>query len=373
MASQHGFRIYVVQAFKNQKKNKDPENVSSDSDARDRIVELLDSLHRKGTQYLEPHVRENDEPASPITTVTVGSPYVVRQDIVHLEVAIGEMGSHRKATRKNDKSINLEGSSPEADHYVTFIFPEGAGNRFLVVAQTIRQRDPLQKLFQLLTQEGVQAKKLARSREDVERAKIVEAERKPPKRKEHYRLVYDRRQAVDNKYLDEIISSAKSATAVFQSRVPSDRGRKGTTVRRTLQIRLLDEKDRDISRTIGRTWSRRRRQGEATSTADGVSELADLLGDHDLLGEDEAESYNNASINVRSETGASTTIAVDTLRDVFTYPVSDGAPGVQYYYEKVESRLTIVAAEEQIEVSTIVPTEVDECLSVSTSALSSVG
>ena len=50
------------------------------------------------------------------------------------------------------------------------------------------------------------------------------------------------------------------------------------------------------------------------------------------------------------------------MRDVFTYPVSQGSPPARYYYDKVSSRVETVAAAEDLEVRRIDPGEVEECL-----------
>lgn len=102
----------------------------------------------------------------------------------------------------------------------------------------------------------------------------------------------------------------------------------------------------------------------------GVSELADLLQAEDLLAEGEEEDYNAASIQVHSPSGG-TRIAVDSLRDVFTYPVSDGQPSVYYYYDKVSPRISSIALEEHMEIDFISAREVSQWVEDSTSDHSS--
>lgn len=370
MSTTHGFRIYVVQAFENQISGRQPEDVSIGSAAYSSIIENLDQLHHEGTRFLEPRrLPPPGEPQPPIATITLGEPAMVRSDLIHVEVAIGEQGLHRKATRQNRPAKDLAKWSAEADHYVTFLFPTH-GDAFIVVAQSIRRRDPIGLLFRLMTTKGIELKKAAKAAEDADRESAVARGDKPPKRVAHARLLFSRHQAADNSYIDDIISSAKSATATFQSKVPSDRGRAADTVRRTLHIKLLDDQDREIGRTISRRWQGRRRRGEVSSQRDGVSELGALLEEQDLLEEGEAEHYDTASVAVRSTSGATTTIAVDTLRDVFTYPVSDGQPQPYFYYSKVAPRLKSVAAEEIIDILEIDPLEVEQCLDASTSGRS---
>src|SRR3546814_18854559 len=97
-------------------------------------------------------------------------------------------------------------------------------------------------------------------------------------------------------------------------------------------------------------WANRRRSGETTSASEGVSELAALLYERDLISEDEGDRYESAAISVRSDKQDTTTIAVDTLRDVFTYPVSDGAPPIWFHYDHVAPRVATMARQEQLEV-----------------------
>lgn len=369
LASAHGFRVYVVQAFKNRIKDQDPEDVSQKSPARDEILSLLESLQDDGTHHIEPRSSTDGAPRKPTRTVTVGEPHLVREDLWHMVVSLGELGTHRRATRANKKSKDLKKWSAEAEYNVTFLFPQ-SGDEFLVVAQTIRRRDPVQELFSLLTKRASDGKKAAKAAEDAARAIAVKEGKKPPKRVAGTRLLFLRRQAVDNSYIDEIIGSAKSATAVFQSVVPSDRGGRRTKVRRSLQIRLRDENEREIGQTVSKNWFKRNKDGASPTMAEGVSELAGLLEAEDLFDNEETARYNSASVAVKSESGASTTIAVDTLRDVFTYPVSDGEPPLLFYYEKIAPRVKVVAAEERIDVGAISPMEVVECLDVSTSVRS---
>lgn len=97
----HGFRIYVVEAFPNGVKGKEAVDASAESSLRDRIIEMLDTLHAAGTQFLAPRRRPlNDEPPPPTASVTVGVPVILDGGIVHVVVAAGEMGSRERATRR---------------------------------------------------------------------------------------------------------------------------------------------------------------------------------------------------------------------------------------------------------------------------------
>lgn len=361
MASTYGFRIFVVRAFVNLKKGREPEDVSVGSAAQRRVVELLEEAAVAGTHFVLPPLVEGDEPARPVATITVSNPVTIRKDLRHLEVASGEQGSHPAATRQGEDPLDLGDWSPEAAHFVTFLFPQDQNaDRFLVVVQTIRHRDPLGRLLSRMTALDLKAKMAAVTAETLERDQSRAAGHKLGDRAAHERLLFDARQAADNSYIDQILGAAKSASAVFTASVPSDRGRHGELVQRRLTIQLLDEKGRDVARTAGRRWYRRQREGEETSRSAGVSELGGLLEAEALLEEGEAHQYTSASITIRSETAESTTIAVDTMRDVFTYPVSDGRPSVSFHYDKVGPRVEIVAAEEEIEVMSIDTAEVVE-------------
>lgn len=369
MTSAYGFRIYVVQAFPNRKKDRDPLEVHSTSATRDRIVELLESLASDGTAWIVPKVPPKPgDPAKPTVSVTVGEPAVVRDDLVHLEVSEGELGAHRKATRQKKKAVSLEDASAEADHYVTFVFPEDEGERFFIVGQTYRRREPVARLLALMTKRSLELKSSAIAAQKAERAALKAAGEKLPKKEAFDRLLFDRRQAVDTRYLDSIIRDAKTVRVDFERHVPSDR-RSGTRVQRSLRF-YLDEEERKAGTTVGRRWTGRRRRGEVTSREAGVEEMSSALRDLDLMDEDEEQGYDEASIHLSGGAAGSTTIAVDTLREVFTYGVSDGRPPVVYYYDKVTPRLNDVAAEEKIELKKFDGTEVDQCLDDSTSDLS---
>ena len=244
--------------------------MSLKSPTQDEILSLLESLQDDGTHHIEPRSSTDEAPRKPTRTVTVGEPHLVREDLWHMVVSLGELGAHRRATRANKKSKDLKKWSAEAEYNVTFLFPK-SGDEFLVVAQTIRRRDPVQELFSLLTKRGADRKKAARASEDAARAMAAKEGTKPPKRVAGTRLLFLRRQAVDNSYIDEIIGSAKSATAVFQSVVPSDRGGRRTKVRRSLQIRLRDQNEREIGQTVSKNSFNRSKDKEPSPTMAEVS------------------------------------------------------------------------------------------------------
>lgn len=368
MSFAHGFRIYVVDVFHDQVKDHEPIDVSSESDARDHILDLLEGLHAAGTRHIHPRVPAvPGHPAKPSVSVTVGQPIVVRQDLIHVPVSVGEMGAHRQATRPGKKAKRLAKWSAEVDHIITFVFPKVPDHPMIVVASSFRRRDAVGRLLSLMTARSLELKKAAKQAEDEAREKAKAAGEKVPRRQPFHRVLFTRRQGSDNTYLNEIIKDSTKATALFEQRIDSDRGPGKTVVRRSLRINLVDEADRDAGKTVSRRWTGRFRRGETTSRADGVSELAAELSSQDLVTEEEASGYTNASIFVRSGTGDSTTIAVDTLKDVFTYPVSDGRPSALYYYERVAPRLKIVAAEESIEIDQLDAMEVEQCLVASTS------
>src|SRR3546814_10948251 len=84
----------------------------------------------------------------------------------------------------------------------------------------------------------------------------------------------------------------------------------------SLHIKLRDGDVQDVGRTIGRMWANRRRSGETTSASEGVSELAALLYERDLISEDEGDRYESAAISVRSDKQDTTTIARAEARGV---------------------------------------------------------
>ncbi|WP_157559487.1 hypothetical protein [Nocardioides sp. Soil777] len=364
MARKHGFRIYTMQAFRDRKKGRDAADVSQTSSARDEILQLLEQIHDAGTHFLEPRIAPKPgDPEKPVETITFGEPTVVRQDLIHFVASIGETGSHHRATRRGKKAKNLKNWSPEAQHFMTLVFPRDEGDdTFLLVGETIKSSDAVRQCVRVLTKQGLVNKKAATADQDGARKAMREQGTKPPKKAVFSRLVFDRKQAADNNFLTEILQQADSAEAIFESRELPARGGGREFVRRRLAIRLVDESDRNAGAKTGKGWNRRRQRGETMTLAEGVSDLAEALIDQDLLAEGEEAGYQRASISVRNKNGMSTNIAVDTLRDVFTYPVSDGRPPVVHYYDKVAPRVKEVAAQAGVEITQIVASEVAECL-----------
>jgi hypothetical protein len=361
MARTYGFRVFVVQAFENQIKNKVPLDVSWGSQTADRIVGLLEDAHALDTYFFEPAaVPTNGEPPKPTASLTVDSPLVVRDGLVHLQVSIGEVGSHRHATRAGKKPTPLKKRSAEAEHYVAFLFAKSTQDKFLIVSQTTRRRDPVARLLARLKNISYEQKKTAQAAQEATRAAAKKAGTKPPKKEAFTKLVFDRRQAADDSYLDAIISGAKKATAVFTGYAPNARG-EAQLVERTLRVNLLADEDLHASTRVSRRWMRKQRNDEAVSEAEGVKELGRELSD-DLIDDDELEGYDKVAVSIRSAEGEATSIAVDNLRDIFTYPVSDGAPDEVFFYTKVSERLDKIALQEGIDFDPLDPVEVSECL-----------
>jgi hypothetical protein len=368
MATVHGFRIFSVQVFGNRKKGNTPFDVSVGSETQQNIYGLLEGLYRGGTRFVEAAApKDPAEPKRGAQSITVGETFLVRPDFWHVQVSIGQEGLHPTARHRSKKAKKLMKYAAEVPHYVSFWFP-AAGDTFVVVAQTTNRRDPTAALFRALTEIGMSEKKEAETLEKELRRQCRAQKIKPPAPQNHTRLLFERKQAVDNAYIDDIIQNAKTASAVLTQRVPSPRGAASDVVGRVLSIKLLDDSGREVGSNLSRRWSGARRRGEAKSQADGVSELAEQLTTKNLLDDGEADHYNDARIEVTDRSGVATSIAVDTAKDVFTYPVSDGYPGVYYFYEKVADRARTVALELGVDVDDIDPVEVEQCLDGSTSA-----
>jgi hypothetical protein len=361
----HGFRVYVVRAYKNRKKDRDPEQLHYKSDTALEIVGLLEQLEARETVFLEPAppAADSDEPPKRPKTVTISAVTKVNESMVHFEFHQGEVGERPRGRHRTQPAIELEDWSAEIPHYVAFLFPKAPDDRMLIVAQTIRRRDEVDLLLRVLGMQSAQNKKKAEEDENAARAAAKAAGVRPSAREAHWRLLFDRVQAADSKYLDEIIGSASSAAVEFESRTASPRGGAADVVQRKLRIALLDEKEKDISSRVGRSWWTRRQRGEAVTAADGVSEVTGLLAEEGLMDQGEAQIYQEVAVVLKGKNGVGTRITVDTIRDVFTYPVSDGRPFPYQHYKKVAPRVEIIAAEEELEVDSIDPMEVDQCLS----------
>lgn len=359
--------MFIVEAFANRKKDQPSLDSSSTSNVRDEILALLERIHVQRTFRFPPKPSTNGDPERPTRTATLSSPAVVSQEVIHVEIATGETGSHGFATHPVEPAMNIADRSAERPYMVSFVFSPQSSTRFVIVAQSAHRRDPMKPLLSMLTQEGLKWKQERATQERVSRSAAREAGLPVPAKRHHDRLLFHANQAADNDFLDDILKGAKSASATFTSRARSNRGSNPDRVDRTLRISLIDEKQKEIAPQVGLSWMRRLRKGHATSQRDGVSEVSALLVTENLLDEDEGERYDEVSLNIRSASNETTTIAVDTLRDVFTYPVSDGAPNVQFHYEHVSSRLHAIALQEGLHLKKINPDEVQECLSASTS------
>ncbi|MDO5619515.1 hypothetical protein [Kocuria sp.] len=364
MPRAYGFRVFIVEAYSNRKKDQTPLDCSSSSSVRNETLELIERLHAKGTMRFPPRAPKDGEPDKPTQTATMSAPVVVNQEVIHLEIATGETGSHGFATHPVEPAMNIADRSAERPYLITLVFSPQTANRFVIVAQTAHRRDGLRRFLSMLTQEGIVWKNERRVAQEVLREAAKTARHPLPTRRPESRLLFDANQASDNAFLDEILQGAKSASATFTSRLGSNRGGEPDRVGRTLKISLVDDKQREIAPQVGRTWMGRKRRGDATSTKEGVSEVSALLESENLLDEHEGDRYDEVSLSIRSASNETTTIAVDTLRDVFTYPVSDGSPGIKFYYEQVAARLHTIAMQDGLHLNPIDPDEVEECLRV---------
>lgn len=361
MARVYGFRVFVVQVFENRKKGKTPLDVSWGSPTTAKILELLDEAHRQDTYFFEPRVPpSNGEPAKPTASLTVDAPLPVRDGFVHVEVSAGEVGFHRHATGPGSRPVALDSKSAEARHFVALIFPKVADDRFLIVAQTNRRRDPVSRMLSRLRDIAATEKKVDLAAQEAIRDAARTAGTKLPPLKPIPRLLFDARQAADDRYLEEIVAGAKKAAAVFTGYAPSSRG-KAEQVERTLRINLLRDEDMKKSSQMGSRWMRDKRKDQETTHGEAVRAMGAALSD-DIISDDELADYDKVAISLKDGNGETTSIAVDTLRDVFTYPVSDGLPDETFFYGKVSNRLDTIAMQEGIEIDSIDPVEVSECL-----------
>lgn len=362
--AEHGFRVFVVETYRNRRKDREPEDVQVGSPTAQEIVSLLDELTAKGTIFLDPPpvAEDSEEPAKRPKSATVGDLCIVNDGMVHFTFFQGEVGERPYARHRIEPDQELQEWSAEAGHYTAILFPQAEDGRLFIVSQTLGRKDGVALLLRIIRELSAAKKKAAIAEEKEARKALRDAGETLPARLSHAKLLFDRRQAADNAYLDEIVDDARSAVAEFETRVPSPRNANTDVVQRKLRISLLDENDKEISSVIGRRWTDRRRRGQATTRTEGVSELATLLDEHDLMEPDEAAQYTQAAVALTAKNGARTRIAVDTLREVFTYPVSDGPPSEYQHYLKVAPRVQTIAAEERIELDVIDPLEVDRCL-----------
>ncbi|MFZ4842108.1 hypothetical protein [Mycetocola saprophilus] len=83
----------------------------------------------------------------------------VRSERIHLELAVGETGSHGYATHAVDPLVNIKDRSAEQPHRITLVFSLESATRFIVVCETIHRWDAVRRFIQVLTDEGLRKKK----------------------------------------------------------------------------------------------------------------------------------------------------------------------------------------------------------------------
>lgn len=366
MARAYGFRVFIVEAYPNRIKGNEPFNAASGTGLVDEIALLLQRLESLGTRRFEPRPDQDGTVTKPVRTATLARSVVVKADLIHATIAVGEEGSHAAATKPKKKARNLNGWSAEAPHDATFVFPKGKDSRFFLVTQTNHRRDPHSRLLAMLRDESMTVRTERRATDMHVRKLARENGAIVPPKKNHDRLLFEVSQASDNDYLDELLTGADAATVVFKSKKLDAVGNT-SYVDRVLQIKLRNQNIVDVGRQASRSWIAAWRSGNKPTAHEAMSEVAGLLEERDLLNEGEEASYETAAIAVRGKSAdASTTIAIDSLRDAFTYSLSDLPPTTYMYYERVSERLQKIARQENIEIESIDAHEVSECLIDST-------
>lgn len=366
MARAYGFRVFIVEAYPNRIKGKEPYSAASGSPLVDEIALLLGRIEAKGTHRFEPRPDSDGNVDKPVKTATLSSWMRVRSDLIHAQIAVGEEGSHASATKPKRKPRDMAGWSPEAAHEVTFVFPKGKESRFFLVTQTSHRRDPHSRLLAMLREESMLVRTEREAEEKQARASARANGETVPKKRDFSRLLFKDQQASDNEYLDELITGADGASVMFKSKKLDTVGNT-SYVDRELKIKLRNQNIIDVARTAGRSWVSKWRGGKQPTQREAVTEVAGLLEERDLLAEGEESRYESTAISIHGkESGTSTTIAVDTLRDAFTYPISDLPPSHATYYTRISERVSKIARQENIEIVPIDPNEVLQCLSDST-------
>lgn len=371
MPAQYGYRVYKVCAYKNStQKPKEPIPVDVSSEVPRMLFEVLEVLSDRPSYFFATRRRSDraeGTPQLPEDSISIGPPAWVNASTIVLVVSQGQKDAHRFATRPNRrKRKNLAGHSAEVEHFVSFHFPLDAdATEFLFVSQTYRRKDVRKRLLQIIS---IVSRELRDARIEEEK-RVREQCRKdriePPPKGDHWRFAFQSWQANDDDYIDDILGAAKSVSATFTAYAPSDRGGAATVVEKTLTVKFTSDAMRTAGRELSRRWTARRREKRPISRQDALNELVTELSAKGFLKEDEKlEEYNRSQINVNAGM-ASTTIAVDALKDVFTYPVHNGKPDAEFFFSKVLERLGTIARQEDVEIAKVSASEVAECLVVS--------
>jgi hypothetical protein len=356
-----------MSAYPNRKKDHDPLDAASGGALPQEMLSLLEELSKTRTFFFEPTPRDadDDRPARPTQSVSVDPPVMVSDSMIALRVSSGYRGAHREATHPTEAGLDLGDYSAEADYMVSFHYPT-FGNRFFMVTQTYNRHDVSERVVSLIVRASLEKRRALEAQDRQLRDAAKEAGGPIPKKQLFFKLAFAKDQASDDAYLDEILGAAKKITATFQAIAPDDRSGDGVRIERTLAINLATAEGRDAGLKIGKLWKKKHREQAPMTHADAVKELGAELHSQGLLREDEASQYDRSKMTVTAATSApAATIAIDTLKEVFTYPVSEGKPTPHYFYKAVADRLTKIALQEDIEVADIDPVEAEACLDAS--------
>ncbi|QIK64164.1 hypothetical protein G7068_13860 [Leucobacter viscericola] len=363
MSKAHGFRVYFAKAFRDKIKENSPVNVSADSRAKMEICSILERLASDGTHFTSESVAADGTKKLP-DSFTVYQPEHIRDDLIHVEVSAGSVGSHEEAKSpiKGNASVDISKTSPEARYILTFLFPRGKGDQFVIIAQTKHKFEPTYRLLRRMSEVSLAMRREAEDAERAQRKHLRQQKQTLPPKEKHSKLLFRHVQAGDNAYFDELFRNAKDATVKFTSKVPSARGGKALETQRELAIRVRTEEEKKKVKVVAQIWRDAANQNDTKSNREGVSELAEVLEEIDLLHENEAKDYSYAKISLKDARNDSTLIAVDAFKNVFTYPVSVGAPDYDMHYTFVAPRVKTIASEARIEVDDIDAQEVSACL-----------
>lgn len=374
MGREYGFRIFRVQAFHNQVKGKEPLSVAVGNDGYHEVRDLLEAASHYGSQFIKR--KQPTDPSEPMLSdrcITVSQPVPITDGFLHLAVSLGAVGEHERAVSPNGTTTSLSGKAAEKAHYVSVIFPRGAGDEFLLVCETHHSSDVRRPFLWFLQRLSADAKKETLAQQENDARAALDAGEVAPKKAPVTRLLFESKQISDSDYLNQLLQSAKTASANFTEKVPSTTASVGQVTQKRLTYTLLTDEHRQAAADTGMKWQRRRLRKQKQEQSDQLSEHPDAVVElGEALGLDGAEvqEYDECSVRITSKGGETTTIRPDDLRDMFTYPVSDGQPSVVYYYTKVSPKVAELARDIDLEVEEVAPEEVAECVTGSSSTAS---
>lgn len=346
-----GYRVYAF----NLKHGRD-ELPLGESDTRQKLGELIRDVQnqktvkgipkmRGGADTTTPGAEEKNknsyQPSTP--TMTIKNCEWRTDDHLHLLVSMGEVGLHEDLVDpKSQKRQPILHQSAEVTLRVDIYLPV-SGTQAVLVTETHRQRDPVDRLFKWIQYQWKQytEKRKKANRDEIQQWKESKKRSEPvgPKPKVEYytRYYISGTRLGDAELLQEIIETADKGSAEFYELGPNGK-KKHSLMRNVTTQAEIGMMGRTLQKVgAGNENLKKTRKETVLELVEGFEYDIESLQQGGI-------EFKEATLKLHSAKG-NVTFKAGQASDVFTYPFKSGRPkDVGYYYVTIAKAQALAPA-----------------------------